>query len=143
MRVDFTCLKRGEKALENGSSFGKAGETILREKRKYTVYKVPQPQPNDDCQECWLCKIPFEQDETKILGHAHLDGHLLGWAHNECNLKRKTCNSIPIVAHNVTNIDLHHLMSVLHITNSENNFEVIPSTDEKYTTGPWCFHKNK
>ena len=59
-------------------------------------------------------------------------GRFLGLAHNKPNLKRRTLNFIAIVAHNLSNYDLHHLCKKPHRFAKFCRINVIPQTSEKY-----------
>ena len=67
-----------------------------------------------------------------VLDHCHYTNKFLGWAHNECNVNRKTTKYIPVVAHNLSNYDLHFIIKALAKSDSENTFSVIPASEEKY-----------
>ena len=87
--------------------------------------------PIDEIFDCWICEKLFGE-ESKVLDHCHYTGNFLGLADNECNLKRRTLNFIPVVAHNLSNYDLHHLCNELHHFAKECRINVIPQTSEKY-----------
>ena len=84
---------------------------------------------------CWICNVAFENEDEKVLDHCHFSGKLLGYAHNECNLKRRTLNYTPVIAHNMMNYDLHnlhHIVKTLDSTSENVKIEVIPTNDEKF-----------
>ena len=58
----------------------------------------------------------------------------MGFAHSECNLKRRSIQFIPVVAHNLSNYDLHHVCLHIHKFKPGCKIDIIPSTDEKYIT---------
>ena len=113
----------------------KALETIAREfyqrKQSHRYFTGEAPIDPDEIIECWICEKPFGE-EAKVLDHCHYSGKFLGLAHNECNLKRRTLNFIPVVAHNLSNYDLHHLFKELHRFAKDCRINVIPQTSEKY-----------
>ena len=59
-------------------------------------------------------------------------GKFLGWAHEKCNLARRTVNFTPVIEHNIQNYDRHHISLALHECEPTSTMSVIPSTDEKY-----------
>ena len=81
---------------------------------------------------CWICETEFADNDQVVIDHCHNTNKLLGWAHNECNINRKTANFIPVLAHNLSNYDLHFIVKTLSNTYPENTYSVIPSTEEKY-----------
>ena len=64
--------------------------------------------------------------------HCHFSGKFLGWAHEKCNLARRTVNFTPVIGNNIQNYDLHHICLALHECEPTSTMSVIPSTDEKY-----------
>ena len=87
--------------------------------------------PDCDDTVCWLCEQSLEPSD-KVLDHCHATGQFLGFAHSKCNLRRRTVNYIPVVAHNLSNYDLHHICKNLHYFSDDCRIQVIPLTDEKY-----------
>ena len=73
------------------------------------------PEKPQTFRRCWMRDGFFveESQVDKVLDHCHYGGEFLGSAHNECNLKRKTLNFIPMLAHNLSNYDLHLLFKKL------------------------------
>ena len=84
--------------------FVKSLEQIARD-----IYDVKQQHKNfageptitkDQASLCWICETELNtssQDPT-VLDHCHFTGEFLGWAHAQCNLKRKTHFTPPICA---------------------------------------------
>ena len=81
---------------------------------------------------CWIRNFAFENKDQKVLDHCHFSGQFLGYAHNECNLKRRTLNYTPVIAHNLMNYDLHHFVKTLHSASENDKIDVIPTNDEKF-----------
>ena len=118
--------------------FVKSLEQIARD-----IYDVKQQHKNfageptitkDQASLCWICETELNtssQDPT-VLDHCHFTGKFLGWAHAQCNLKRKTLNFTPLFAHNLANYDLHHVVLALQSLNDKNTISVVPSTSEKF-----------
>ena len=108
-------------------------------RRKFTLKKEDitrsrgkEKKRKEDISECWICELPFARGEEKVLDHCHYTNKFLVWAHNTCNINRKTTNFIPVVAHNLANYDLHCIIRALNKSNPLNVFSVIPSTEEKF-----------
>ena len=81
---------------------------------------------------CWICNAAFENEDEKVLDHCHFSGQFLWYAHNECNLKRRTLNYTPVIAHNMMNYDLHHIVKTLHSASENVKIDVIPTNDKKF-----------
>ena len=62
---------------------------------------------------CYLCQIKFKPGEKKCLDHDHLTGHLLGIAHNDCNLMRREQHQITAFCHNFSGELVLNLCSFL------------------------------
>ena len=56
----------------------------------------------------------------------------LGWAHSQCNLKRKSITFTPVIANNMAGYDIHHICTIIKKSRSNKKFCVIPTTVEKY-----------
>ena len=72
------------------------------------LYRDCTRSPQLPSDQCWICERDLAESE-RVLDHCHASGKFLGFAHSECNLKRRTVNYIPIFAHNVSNYDLHFI----------------------------------
>ena len=126
-------LKRGPNVMEELiSSLESLARQIYVEKRKYYTFTGITDQEREDATICWICENDFSDNDQVVLDHCHYTNKFLGWAHNECNVNRKTTNYIPVVAHNLSNYDLHFIIKALAKSDSENTFSVIPASEEKY-----------
>ena len=67
-----------------------------------------------------------------VVDHCHVTNKFLGWAHQDSNLARRTPNFTPVIAHNLSNYDMHAIVKALHNANMKNQFSVVPSTDKNY-----------
>ena len=101
---------------------------IYGKKQLHRVYHGQPPSANDSV--CWLWEAPLSTTE-RVVDHCHSTGKFLGFAHSKCNLKRRTVNYIPVVAHNSSNYDLHHICKSLHFFSEGCRVQVIPLNDEK------------
>ena len=70
-------------------------------------------QEREDATICWICENDFSDNDQVVLDHCHYTNKFLGWAHNECNVNRKSTNYISVVAHNLSNYGLHFINKVL------------------------------
>ncbi|XP_075241649.1 uncharacterized protein LOC142336624 [Convolutriloba macropyga] len=119
------CMERFLSKIEKLAKF------FYHQKRKYPIFiGKPPSKIFQTC--CWICDVPFETDDEKVLDHCHFRGQFLGYAHNECNLKRRTLDYTPVIAHNMMNYDLHHIVKTLHSATANVKIEVIPTNDEKF-----------
>ena len=127
--------------------FVKSLEQIARD-----IYDVKQQHKNfsgeptitkDEATMCWICKTELKTSskDPTVLDHCHFKGKFLGWAHAQCNLKRKTLNITPLFAHNLANYDLHHVVLALQNLNEKNTISVVPSTSEKFIAN-WSAYEN-
>ena len=80
---------------------------------------------------CELCDKPFENECDKRIDHDHLTGEFRSVLHNECNLKFRVPNKIPIIFHNLTGYDEHFIIKGLK-DNVMKNISIIPQSSEKY-----------
>ena len=106
---------------------------IYQRKQTHRIYKGRPDFSSDQVTDCWICEKPL-LDELKVLDHCHYTGKVLGYAHDQCNLKRRSINYIPVIAYNSSNYDIHHLGKNLHEFESECQIELVPVTAEKYIT---------
>ena len=122
-----SCMKKLAHQLQS------VAREVYQRKQSHRVFQGRPPYTSDQATECWICCSPFV-DETKVLDHCHYSGKFLGYAHNQCNLKRRSTNYVPVIAHNSSNYDIHHLCKNLHEFDPECKVDIIPLTDEKYVT---------
>ena len=119
------CMERFVTKIE------KLAKHFYRQKRKFPCFLGTAP-PRDTWSKCWICNVDFNNDAEKVLDHCHFNGQFIGYAHSECNLKRRTLNYTPVIAHNMMNYDLHHIVKSLHLASQSTKIEVIPTNDEKF-----------
>lgn len=62
---------------------------------------------------CSICKIKFNDKDTKVIDHSHLTGCVRSYLHNSCNLKFQQQTFIPLLGHNTGRYDNSHLMRPL------------------------------
>ena len=105
---------------------------IHNRKQQHKIFTGQLDQTKSEVKACWICGLDFNAQDIKVLDHCHYSGEFLGWAHNTCNLKRRSLNFTPVVAHNLSNYDLHHICQAIQYCSSNSKLQVIPQTDEKY-----------
>ena len=83
-------LKRGPKVMEEliNSLESLARQIYVKKRKHYTFFGITD-QERDDASVCWICENDFSDNDQVVLDHCHYDNKLLGWAHNECNVRRK------------------------------------------------------
>ena len=101
-------------------------------KQSYRFFRGQPSGPKESVNDCWICNKPFEQDQEKVLDHCLYSGNISGWAHSQCNFKRKSKNFAPVIGHNMAGYDIHHICAIINKRNGNNKFSVIPTTDENY-----------
>ena len=131
--LEFFHLYRGEDCMQ---VFVKQMETLAKDiygkKQRHRYLTGAVGQAKELATHCWICETSFSADNEKVLDHCHFSNQFLGWAHSKCNLQRRTQSFVPIIAHNLSGYDLHHVVKSLHHCNPNNKFSIIPQTDENY-----------
>ena len=131
----FFDLKCGPNVMiEFVKSLEQIAKSIYDVKQQYKNFSGEPSIPKREATLCWICENELNtspQDPT-VLDHCHFTGKFLGWAHSQCNLKRRNLNFTPLFAHNLTNYDLHHVVLALQSLNEKNTISVVPSTSEKF-----------
>ena len=131
--MKFFHLYRGEDCMQ---VFIKQMETLAKDiyetKQKQRYFTGAVGQAKEMATQCWICETTFSTDNKKVLDHCHFSNQFLGWAHSKCNLQHRTPSFFPIIAHNLSGYDLHHVVESLHQCNPNNKFSIIPQTDENY-----------
>ena len=120
-----SCMKKLTTHLQS------VAREVYKRKQSHRVFRGSAPYQSDEATQCWICLSPFGC-ETIVLDHCHYSGKFLGYAHSQCNLKRRSINYTPVIAHNSSNYDLHHLCKNLHEFDADCKIEIVPLTDEKY-----------
>ena len=69
-----------------------------------------------------------------VLDPCHYTNKFPEWAHNECNVNKKTTKFIPAVAHKLSTDDIHLIIKALAESDSENTFSVKPAPEEIYVS---------
>ena len=119
------CMERFVTKIE------KLAKHFYRQKRKFPCFLGTAP-PRDTWSKFWICNVDFNNDAEKVLDHCHFNGQFIGYAHSECNLRRRTLNYTQVIAHNMMNYDLHNIVKSLHSASQSTKIEVIPTKDEKF-----------
>ena len=135
----FMQLGRSEKCMKLFvEALQQIAQEIHQKKQRNRYFRDTVPERPQEAQLCWICEGQFginrDPEDDKVVDHCHYSGKFLGFAHPEGNLTRKTVNFIPVMAHNLSNYDLHHVCLYIHKFKPGCKTEVIPSTDEKYIT---------
>ena len=82
---------------------------------------------------CHICLKEFDNDKDKVRDYCYFTGRYRGAAHNDCNLRHKIPNNIPIVFHNGSMYDYHFLIKEL-AEEFDGNFECLGENMGKYIT---------
>ena len=84
-------------------------------------------------EKCHIClKKLNDPKNKKIRDHCHYTGEYRGAAHNNCNLKYKIPDYIPIVFHNLSSYDAHLFIKELGGKFNKDDIAVIAENKEKY-----------
>ena len=68
---------------------------------------------------------------SPVIHHCHSTGNVLGIAHSNCNLLALTKRILPLLFHNVSRYDTHHILKSLIVRPGE-KLSAISRTDEVY-----------
>ena len=82
--------------------------------------------------DCWICGEALGND--RVRDHCHFTGRYRGPAHNSCNLKYRTPNSVSVFFHNLSGYDSHLFIKKLGSPDKKENIDCIPNNEEKYIT---------
>ena len=84
-------------------------------------------------EKCHICLKEFNDPKNKkVRDHCHYTGLYRGAAHNNCNLKYRIPDHIPIVFHNLSGYDAHLFIKELGRRFNKNDIGVIAENKEKY-----------
>ena len=133
---------KAERSPDCMSAFLKELEKLAHEsyqaKRKFRMYNGPQP--TEEKEKCWICYETFTEANGPVLDHCHYTGKFFGWAHQYCNFNRKTINFTPVIAHNLSNYDVHHLCQALSELDPKHKISIIPQNSERFISLSIGFH---
>ena len=96
---------------------------------------VEPRQQHADATHCFLCKQQLsDTDESakKQMDHCHITGEYKGAACHYCNLENLSLKGspIPVVFHNLTGYDMHHIMRNVH----DQRVEIVANSKEHIST---------
>ena len=82
---------------------------------------------------CHICLKPFGDPENrKVRDHCHYTGLYRGAAHNNCNMKYRIPDFVPIAFHNLSGYDAHLFIRELGKKFNKDDIGVIAEIKEKY-----------
>ena len=82
---------------------------------------------------CHICMKPFgDPKNRKVRDHCHYTGLYRGAAHNNCNLKYRIPDFVPIAFHNLSGYDAHLFIKELGKRFNKDDIGVIAENKEKY-----------
>ena len=88
---------------------------------------------HEAAEKCDICLKEFNGPKNKkVRDHCHYTGLYRGTAHNNCNLKYRIPDHIPIVFHNLRDYDAHLFIKELGRRLNKNDFGLIEENKEKY-----------
>ena len=92
-----------------------------------------QKREHEAAEECHICLKEFNDPKNRrVRDHCHYMGEYPGAAHNNCNLKYKIPDHIPIVFHNLSGYDAHLFIKELGRKFNKNDIGAIAENKEKY-----------
>ena len=84
-------------------------------------------------EKCHICLKEFnDPSNRKVRDHCHYIGLYRGAAHNNCELKYRIPDYIPIVFHNLSGYDAHLFIKELGRRFNKNDIGVIAENKDKY-----------
>ena len=87
---------------------------------------------HETAKECHICLKKFnDPKKRKVRDHCHYTSEYRGAAHNNCNLKYKIPDHIPIVFHNLSGYDAHLFIKEVGRKFNKNDIGVIAENREK------------
>lgn len=115
--------------------------TQLRESQQHEIDMTEESEEAfQKATHCYLCgeAVP-RQDAKKVRDHdwTKEKDNFRGAACQGCNLNLKRRNFIPIVMHNLSCYDAHHIISALGELTDGADLSVIPKNKEKYVSFTW------
>ena len=88
---------------------------------------------HEAAEECHICRKPFgDPKNRKVRDHCHYTGLYRGAAHNNCNMKYRIPDFVPIVFHNLSGYDAHLFIKELGKKFNKDDIGVIAENKEKY-----------
>ena len=88
---------------------------------------------HEAAEKCHICLNGFNDPRNKkVRDHCNYTGEYRGAAHNNCNLKYKILDHIPIVFHNLSGYDAHLFIKKLGRKFNKDDIGVIAENKEKY-----------
>ena len=88
---------------------------------------------HEAAESCHICLKPFDDPgNRKVRDHCHYTGLYRGAAHNNCNLKYKIPDFVPIAFHNLSGYDAHLFIKELGKKFNKDDIGVIAENKEKY-----------
>ena len=88
---------------------------------------------HEAAESCHICLKPFDDPENrKVRDHCNYTGFCRGAAHNNCNMKCRIPNLVPIAFHNLSGYDAHLFIKELGKKFNKDDIGVIEENKEKY-----------
>ena len=91
-------------------------------------------QDNKKAVACWVYEENFDEADFKVVDRCLYSCKFIGFAHNQCKNQRRSLNFTPIVAHNLSHDDHHHLCLARYSCSPDSFIKMIPQTDVKYVS---------
>ena len=97
---------------------------------KEMIFTEENKEQFNKASDCWICEETLGND--RVRDHCHFTGRYRGPAHNSCNLKYRTPNSVSVFFHNLSGYDSHLFIKKLGSPDKKENIDCIPNNEEKY-----------
>ena len=97
---------------------------------KKMIFTEEDKQQFNKASNCWICGEELGND--RVRDHCHFTGCYRGAAHNNCNLKYRKPESVPVFFHNLSGYDSHLFIKKPGTPDKTENIDCIPNNEEKY-----------
>lgn len=120
----------GAHFMEEIQNLAKTVSNVYKRNEPMMELNAVEKNMHNSAEKCNYCKRNFTKKNCKTRDHDHLTGRYRQPLCNTCNLKNRKQMVLPIIFHNLTDYDAHHLIRKLGCVKGE--IQVIPTTEEKF-----------
>ena len=106
---------------------------IANIRKKEIIFGEKEKERYNEETRCWICKGESDdkdKNKEKVKDHCHYTGRYRGAVHDECNIKYRNPNFMPVIFHNLSEYDSH--LFIKNLGFSKGNINCIPNNEEKY-----------